>query len=70
MKWKQRIAKLISVFFMGYAGGFAASLPIHVTTLDEINWILIFIWPTLGGLVLIFPQISKIFGDIANENKK
>lgn len=70
MNWLQRGAKLISVFFMGYAGGFAATLPAHIITINDINWTIVFIFPMLGGLVLVFPQISKIFGDIANENSK
>lgn len=69
MNWKQRGAKLLSVFFIGYGGGFGVSLPAnYVYAAEEVNWIAVFTLPLIAGLVVIFPQIGKMFGEIANGN--
>ena len=67
--WKQRGAKLLSVFFTGYGGGFGVSLPANYLLVDTpVNWILVFTLPMIAGLIATFPQIGKMFGDIANGN--
>ena len=70
MKWKQRGAKILSVFFYAYGGaitpiaGFiAATDPVHFTLYNQI------IWPSLAGIIAIFPQLGKIFGEISNGSK-
>ncbi len=68
--WNQRIAKLFSVFFTGYGGGFAVSVPTHYLITEQmINWMLVFTLPLISGLMMTWPQIGKMFGDYSNENK-
>jgi hypothetical protein len=69
MDWNKRGAKLVSVFFTGYGGGFAVSVPTHyLITSHEIDWIMVFTFPLISGLLMTFPQIGKMFGDFANES--
>lgn len=68
MIWKQRCAKLLSVFFMGYGGGFVAVLPTsYLTDPNHINLLILFLTPILSGLAMMFPQVGKMFGELARE---
>ena len=69
MTWKQHGAKLLSVFFTAYGGGLGVSVPAnYLYSPDEINWLTVFALPVIAGLIMIFPQIGKMFGEIANES--
>lgn len=69
MNWKQRCAKLLSVFFTGYGGGFAVIIPANYLYFPElINWYMIFTLPVISGLIMLFPQLGKMFGEMANGN--
>ena len=68
LNWKQKGAKLLSVFFMGYSGGFVGVLPAnYLLDPQNINLFVIFLVPGISGLALLFPQIGKMFGEMANE---
>jgi len=67
LNYKKRLAKVLSVFFYAYGGsitplaGFiAATDPIHFTLYNLI------VWPALAGVIAIFPQLGKMFGEISN----
>lgn len=69
LTWKQRIFKLLSVFFTGYGGGFGVSLPAnYIHAPDQINWITVFALPIIAGLLMMWPQIGKMFGEMAKED--
>ena len=69
LTWRQRISKLLSVFFTGYGGGFGVSLPAnYIYSPDQVNWITVFTLPIIAGLLMTWPQIGKMFGEMANEN--
>ena len=69
MTWKQRGARIISVFFTGYGAGFGVVIPAdYIHSPGTIDWIHLFILPIISGLIVTFPQIGKVFGDMANEN--
>jgi len=69
LNWKQRGAKLLSVFFTGYGGGFAVSIPAnYIHAPEQINWIAVFLLPVIAGLLMTWPQIGKMFGEISNGN--
>lgn len=53
---------------MGYSGGFVGVLPAnYLLDPQNINPLIIFLIPGVSGLALLFPQIAKMFGDMANE---
>jgi len=67
LTWSQRGAKLLSVFFIGYGGGFGVSVPAnYIYSSEEINWIAVFTLPIISGLLMTWPQIGKMFGEMAN----
>jgi len=69
LTWRQRVSKLLSVFFTGYGGGFGVSLPAnYIYSPDQVNWVTVFTLPIIAGLLMIWPQIGKMFGEMANEN--
>jgi len=69
LTWKQRGAKLLSVFFTGYGGGFAVIIPAnYLYSPDIINWLAVFTLPLISGLIMLWPQIGKMFGEMANES--
>lgn len=67
MNWKQRGAKLLSVFFMGYGGGFVAVLPTDYLQDQNLNLFILFLAPILSGLAMMWPQVSKMFNEISKE---
>ncbi len=69
LTWRQRISKLLSVFFTGYGGGFGVALPAnYIYSPDQVNWITVFTLPIIAGLLMTWPQIGKMFGEMANGN--
>jgi len=69
LTWRQRVSKLLSVFFTGYGGGFGVSLPAnYIYSPDQVNWITVFALPIIAGLLMTWPQIGKMFGEMANGN--
>lgn len=67
MNCKQRTAKLLSVFFYAY-GASIAPLAGFIASTDPVNFTLfnLIVWPTLAGVIAIFPQLGKMFGEISN----
>jgi len=69
--WQKRGAKVLSVFFYGYS---ASIVPIgaFIATSDLTNFTLhnLLIYPGLGGLIAVLPQLGKMFGEIANEKSQ
>ncbi len=54
---------------MGYSGGFASILPAnYLLDPQHFNPLIIFLVPGISGLVLLFPQVGKMFGEMANGN--
>ncbi len=35
---------------------------------DEVNWLTVFSLPIIAGLIMTFPQVGKMFGEMANES--
>ena len=69
MIWKKQVAKLLSVFFTGYGGGFAVIIPANWLYSPElINWYIVFALPVISGLIMLWPQVGKMFGEMANGN--
>jgi len=69
LTWKQQGAKILSVFFTGYGGGFGVSVPAnYIYSPQEVNWIAVFTLPIIAGLLMTWPQLGKMFGDMANGN--
>ncbi len=69
LTWKQRGSKLLSVFFLGYGGGFGVSIPVnYMHASHDVNWLTVFILPIISGLIMTFPQIGKMFGEMSNES--
>jgi len=66
VNWAKRGYKIIGTFFTGYGGGFATMIPGNIAfSPEELRWGLIFILPCISGLVVTFPQIGKIFNELA-----
>lgn len=63
VNWSRRGARVLGAFFTGYGGGFAAMLPTPALGI-QLDFGLIFMLPTLSGLVVTFPQLGKIFNEI------
>lgn len=69
MNWKQRSAKLLSVFITGYGGGFSAVLPTHYLLMPgTIDLVVLFIIPLISGLAMTWPQLGKMLGEMSNGN--
>jgi hypothetical protein len=67
---KKRFAKTLSVFFYAY-GGAITPLAGFIAATDPVNFTLqnLIVWPTLAGVIAIFPQLGKMFGEISNVRK-
>lgn len=67
MNWKLRGAKILSVFFYAY-GATIAPIAGFIATTDPLNFTLfnLIVWPSLAGLIAVFPQLGKMFGEISN----
>lgn len=66
MNWTRRGAKILAAFFNGYAGGFTVSLPSnYILSPQNIQWDWVFFLPIISGLALTWPQIGKVFNEIA-----
>jgi hypothetical protein len=70
MNFKKRIAKILSVFFYAY-GGAITPLAGFIAATDPVNFTLynLIVWPSLAGMIAIFPQLGKMFGEISNVRK-
>ena len=70
MNSKKRIAKILSVFFYAY-GGAITPLAGFIAATDPANFTLynLIVWPALAGVIAIFPQMGKMFGEISNVRK-
>ncbi len=67
MIWKKRGAKILSVFFYAYGGSITPLAGfIAATNPAEFTLYNLLIWPSLAGLIAVFPQLGKIFGEISN----
>lgn len=67
MDWRKRGYKILSVFFYGY-GGSIAPLAGFIAATNPLEFTLynLIIWPSLGGLIAVFPQLGKMFGELSN----
>ena len=67
MKWKNRGYKILSVFFYAY-GGSITPLAGFIAATDPVQFTLynLLVWPALAGVIAIFPQLGKMFGEISN----
>ena len=64
MNWVAEAYKLISKFFVGYGGGFSAVIGFGASIQPEsITLFNLLIYPTLSGLVTVFPQLTKTFAE-------
>lgn len=70
MKWKNRGYKILSVFFFAY-GGSITPLAGFIAATDPVQFTLynLMIWPSLAGVIAVFPQLGKIFGELSNVPK-
>ncbi len=65
--WKKRGFKILASFFNGYGGGWTVGLPANVVLApSEIQWGWLFILPILSGLTMTWPQLAKVFNEVAN----
>lgn len=62
MNWKSESFKILSKFFVGYGSGFSAVMgfgaAIDPTSITLYNMA---IYPSLSGMITVFPQLSKTF---------
>lgn len=70
MNHKKRFAKILSVFFYAY-GGAITPLAGFIAATDPVQFTLqnLIIWPAIAGVIAIFPQLGKMFGEISNAPK-
>jgi len=68
---KKRFAKILSVFFYAYGGAITPPLAGFIAATDPVNFTLynLIVWPSLAGMIAIFPQLGKMFGEISNVRK-
>ncbi len=65
--WKKRGAKIVASFFTGYSGGWTAVMSSNlILSPGDIEWGWIFILPMMAGLTTTWPQLAKVFNEIAN----
>ena len=67
MNWKNRGYKILSVYFYGMGGSIlpigafiASTNPLEFTVYN------LLVWPSLGGLTAVIPQLGKMFAEVAN----
>lgn len=65
MNWRQRAAKLLSVFITGYGGGFSVVLSLR-NVQEGIDWVMLGVYPMLSGLIVLIPYLGKILGEYSN----
>lgn len=64
MIWKLEAYKILSKFFVGYGGGFSAVIGFGASIQPEsITAFNLLMYPTLSGLVTVFPQLTKTFSE-------
>ena len=68
MNWKQRAAKIFSVFLTGYGAGISIVLSLR-NVQEGVDWFMILLYPILSGLIVLIPYFGKILGEYSNENK-
>lgn len=67
INWKRRSYGLLSVFFYGYGAGFGGILSYGVATQPlEISLMNLLIFPSVSGLVAVWPKLGKTFAEMAN----
>ena len=67
MNWKQRGYGILSVFFYGYAAGFTGVLGYGTSTHpQDLSMFNLLIFPTLSGMLAVFPKLGKTFAELSN----
>ena len=59
MNWKQRGAKVLGSYVMGYSGGMGTLMTLGVFE-TQVTFHLLFTIPTVTGLITALPQLGKI----------
>jgi len=68
VNWKQRIYGLLSVFFYGYGAGFASVMTFGASTDPaQLTIFNLIIFPSIAGLIAVFPKLGKTFAELQNE---
>ena len=62
MEWTSEAFKIISKFFVGFGSGFSGVMG-FAATIDPASITLynMMIFPSISGLITVFPQLSKTF---------
>ena len=62
MNWTSEAFKILSKFFVGFGSGFSGVMGFAATidpaTITLYNMV---IFPSLSGMIVVFPQLSKTF---------
>ena len=57
--------KMVGSFITGYSGGLTVAYGTMMTMADFSLYNL-FLYPTLGGLIVVLPQVGKVFNELGN----
>lgn len=71
MNWKAQGSAILSVYLYGF-GATIAPLSGFIAATDPIQFTFhnLLLWPSLGGLIAVFPRLGKVFAEYANMEEK
>jgi len=70
VNWTQRGYGILSVFFYGYGAGFGSVLGYgSVVDSADLTLLNLLVFPTIAGLVAVFPKLGKTFAEASNNEQ-
>lgn len=66
IKWSKRGAKILATFVTGYSGGLGVVFPLEALNHWGITIEGLILYPTISGLIVALPQISKVLIEYGN----
>lgn len=66
INWTKRGAKILASFVTGYSGGLGFGVSLEAMTHLGISIEGLIIYPTVSGLIVALPQVSKVLIEYGN----
>lgn len=65
MKWAKRLAKVLGGWITGFSGGLGSIFTISAYKSWELDFMTLFVIPSISGLIVSLPQLGKILNEYA-----
>ena len=63
MNWTKRMAKVLGVWTTGFGGGLGSIFTISAYKSWELDFMTLFIIPSISGLIVCLPQLGKVLSE-------